>query len=77
MTSDLIARLTPKQLRMLESGVFHFDSGGDNADNLRQALALEQPGLIVMWETRYSQHAVWNCEVTRKGRAALKSRRPA
>lgn len=68
--------MTPKQIRMLKAGVFHFDSGGDNWDNFNQASDLAKRGLITMRENVYSQHSVFQCEVTAKGRAELHSNSP-
>lgn len=65
-------KLTPKQKRMLaETEGFHFDSGGDNADNYRQAYELEAAGLLTIHVTEFSQSAVYNCTPTTAGRAAL------
>jgi hypothetical protein len=62
--------LTDRQRRMLRAGVFHFDSGADNRRNLTDASDLARRGLIAMRENVYSQHSVWQCEVTDAGRAA-------
>jgi hypothetical protein len=67
--------LTDRQRRMLQAGVFHFDSGGDNRQNLIDASDLARRGLITMRENGYSQHSVFQCEVTDAGRAAI-VRRP-
>ena len=55
--------MTDKQRRMLAAGTFHFDSGGDNRDNLIQASDLARRGLITMREIKYEQHSVFECEV--------------
>lgn len=66
--------LTAKQKRMLaETGSFHFDSGGDNADNLRQAYALKIVGYLTIRVNQYSQHATYDCTPTEAGRTALAS----
>jgi hypothetical protein len=62
------ADLTERQTRMLQAGVFHFDSGGDNRKNLTDASDLARRGLITMRENVYSQHKVFQCEVTAAGR---------
>ena len=58
--------LTPRQRRMLEAGVFHFDSGYDNWENLVAASDLARRGLITMHENRYEQHSVFEREVVRR-----------
>lgn len=60
--SDEMNELTDKQKRMLAAGVFHFDSGGDNRDNLMQARDLERRGLITIRENVYDQFSVFQCE---------------
>jgi hypothetical protein len=60
--------LTERQTRMLQAGVFHFDSGGDNRRNHVEASDLARRGLITMRENVYSQHKVFQCEVTAAGR---------
>jgi hypothetical protein len=64
-------KITERQTRMLQAGVFHFDSGGDNRKNLTDASDLARRGLITMRENVYSQHSVFGCEVTNKGRKAF------
>lgn len=62
---------SPRQRRALECGEFHFDSGGDNVGLYREACALEAEGLITIHVNDYSQHSVYNCTVTEKGRALI------
>ena len=57
-----------RQLRMLRAETFHFDSGGDNRKNLEAASDLARRGLITMRENEYSQHSVFQCEITDAGR---------
>jgi hypothetical protein len=64
--------LTERQTRMLKAGAFHFDSGGDNRRNHVEASDLARRGLITMRENVYSQHSVFECEVTDKGREAIR-----
>ena len=63
-------KLTDRQLRALkvEGGVFNFDSGGDNYGLMQEAAELETAGLIRIETHQYSQHAVYECHVTPKGR---------
>jgi hypothetical protein len=62
--------LTDRQKRMLEAGVFHFDSGGDNRQNYIDASDLARRGLIAIREIEYDQYSVFQCEVTDAGRIA-------
>lgn len=74
MNRDAVLALTPKQVRMLEAGTFHFYSGRADLDNHEQAGALERLGLINIEVNQGSQEAAYNCTITDAGRAALRAR---
>lgn len=71
MEAASMGDLTARQIRMLKSGTFHFDSGGDNKGNLKDASDLLRRGLLRIRQNVYSQHSVFQCEVTAAGRKAI------